>query len=332
VLREDGDGSDAPRAQALALRGLDLALAASDGALAQKLLGEVRATIALAPGGDGPARLAEAEARVALGRDDPAAALLAIEAVGGDAEIPAPALGRLRLVEGRALVVAGHLSRAARALERAVAALARAGDTLLEGRALALLSDVQARGGAGSAARASVARVMALAARHADPHVRYESLAALGAALEAEGDALGAMERFREALEVATGTGLYAETSTIGLRAAVAALRAHRDIARRRRLEVAGLLAGAIQSAVAATAYPDGAYAASIERAADKLAALGRPLELAVCLEMLGRAQSAAGENDAAQASFARAGTVADEAGWTALSATLARHSASVRG
>ncbi len=334
ILAEDGLDTDHERLVPLALRGLDLALTAYEPALASELVAELRKSLA-AGDPDDAACLLFAEGRMVLDRDDPhgALALLGGARAASDAREPWPS--RLALLEARAHIGAGELEPARGALERAAQGFGAMGDTLQEGRALALRADIEARLGALDDARSSAARVLALAARHGDAQVRADSLAAMGAEREASGDHAGALDRFCEAIEVASHARLESDAVALSLRAALAALRVRADAeagsrahtavegARRRKLEAAQLLGGAIQSAIAALNYPDAAYAMAIERAATRLEALRRPLELAACLELLTRTELAIGRDEEASAAAERAMAVAHQAGWRVLGRIL---------
>jgi hypothetical protein len=337
ILGEDAMDTDHERLVPLALRGLDLALTAYEPALAHALVEELRKSLAEGDPDDA-ACLLFAEGRMVLDRDDPHGVLTLLRAAdakgsGGGAREPWPS--RLALLEARAHIGAGNLEPARQSLERAAAGFGAMGDTLQEGRALALRADIEARLGALDDARSSAARVLALAARHGDAQVRADSLAAMGAEREASGDHAGALDRFCEAIEVASHARLESDAVSLSLRAALAALRVRADAeagtrahtamegARRRKLEAAQLLGGAIQSAIAALNYPDAAYSMAIERAATRLEAMNRPLELAACLELLMRTELALEHPEEASAAAERAMTVAHQAGWRVLGRIL---------
>ena len=337
ILGEDALDTDHERLVPLALRGLDLALTAYEPGLAGALVEELRKSLAEGDPDDA-ACLLFAEGRMVLDRDDPHGVLALIRAAEAKPSADAarePWPSRLALLEARAYIGAGQLEPARESLERAAAGFGAMGDTLQEGRALALRADIEARLGALDDARSSAARVLALAARHGDAQVRADSLAAMGAEREASGDHAGALDRFCEAIEVASHARLEKDAVALSLRAALAALRVRADAeagtrahtamegARRRKLEAALLLGGAIQSAIAALNYPDAAYSMAIERAATRLEAMNRPLELAACLELLMRTELALEHPDEASAAAERAMAVAHQAGWRVLGRIL---------
>ena len=338
ILREDELDPDHAHLVPLALRGLDLALTAYEPALATALVAELQESLRGDKTPEDAACLLLAEGRMILDRDDPHEVVRRLDAartISDEAKEPWPS--RIALLLARALIGAGRLEPARAALRRAAEGFGKIGDTLQEGRALALRADIEARLGALDDARSSAARVLALAARHGDAQVRADSLAAMGAEREASGDHLGALDRFREAIEVASHARLDADTVALSLRAALAALRARVDAeagsrahtamegAKRRKLEAAQLLGSAVQSAIAAHNYPDAAYSLAISRHVERLEAMNRPLELAACLELLARTEMALGRTEEASAAADRAMGVAHAAGWRVLGRILGR-------
>ncbi len=327
-LLHEETGAERETQPAMALRGLDLALAAGDLALAVELAQELEAALPGPRGPDDDACLACASAQVMLEAGDGAAAL---ERLRGIRETAAPRRAQLGWLRGRAFVLLGDLVQAESALAAAADAFGDAGDAVQEGRALALLADVRCRRGALGDAQQALARLFALAARRGDPQLRVDSLAALGAEREAAGDARGALARFGEALEVAIAARLEADRVPLSLRAALAALRADApeeasaharaaiELARSRQRTAEPWLGAAVQATVAALRAPDPAHLRAIERSAIELEALARPLELSACLELLARAERALGRAEAAEDAARRAIRVAERAGWSAL-------------
>ena len=330
-LLHEETGAEREAQPAMALRGLDLALASGDLALAVQLAQELEAALPSTRSPDDEACLACASARVMLEAGDGSGALDRLRQCSEAAETSAAWQAQFRWLRGQAFVLAGALAEAESALAAAADAFGEAGDPVREGRALGLLADVLARRGSVGDAHRTIARLFALAARRGDPQLRADSLAALGAEREAAGDARGALARFGEALEVAMAGRLEAERVPLSLRAALAALRADAleeasayagtalELARARQRNAEPWLGAAVQATVAMLRAPDPAHLRAIERSAIELEALARPLELGDCLELLARAERSLGRVEAAEDAARRAIRAAERAGWSAL-------------
>jgi serine/threonine protein kinase len=343
VLLAEALDPSGDRVLALALRAAPLALRGGEDRLADEAIERARRSAGLRSDPASRAALACVEMMVALARQRPDLALSVIERERGAAEgkalegiVPADR-ARIAVLEGRALLALGHGKRAVDALALGASLASKGGDTVLEGRAQAHLADALGRLERFEEAEDTLGLALALAARSAHAELRFVSLAAMGAVREGAGDSRGASARYREALEVATAVIPDAEIAEIASRAAVAALRAGLDseagqraqqaldIAKKRRLEIATALASAAQATVAIATFADATYLAHVRRSVERLEAAGARVELALCLELLARAEGAMGDADARRDAITRARAAAAQADWPALARAVAR-------
>ena len=315
VLRDERDDATDPEAFVLGLRAAKEAL--SVGALDL-------AALALAPLANVAGRVdpslsvqrALVEAELACGHLEPALAVMALEVILPELARVEPSLRtEVRLRLGDALLECGETDRAIATIEEA-AREARGG---AEGRALAGWALALVAADRISEADRIASESLAVAARLGESALRYASLAALAAVVEARGELAAASARYREAAEVALTAGAASEAPRLLAIAAGCALAVGDDVAaaraaeeahqrsREARREVWGLVASTVQAALAIRAHPDASYVPGIVRAVDRLEALGRSAEASRALEMLAHAHVALGDEGAAARTLSRA-------------------------
>jgi tetratricopeptide (TPR) repeat protein len=336
-LRDERGPADA-EAFALGLRAADEALRA--GALERAE--EALAPLAGAVEGVEPelaVRWAVAEARRALRRLAPRRAIEVLE--GGrprlDAAAP-PLRAEAYLLLGRALLEHGESERAVEVLGEA----ARQAEDAPRGRALAAWAVALAKADRLDRADAAVSEALAVAARLGAAELRYASLAAMAAVLEARDEPAAAAARHREAAEVARSAGAPEAVPALEAHAALGALAAGDDAEAARRADAAarharegrqeawGLVAGAVQAALAIREHPEAIHVPRIVRSVERLEALGRPGEAAMAVEMLAWAHLALDDPAAAARTLERARALAERAGDRAHARRLAARRESV--
>ncbi len=317
-----GDAAD-PRAFEWDLEAADAALDGGAIELAGVALSEMEAGL---PRADvtGRVRRAILLARHARQRLDGEAAIIALTEVEDLlGEVDASLRHQARTLLARTCVDGGATARALRVLEAIIASAegARLGGALaLKAAALARLDDLEA-------SEDAVNDALALAARLADPGLRYAALAALAGLVEARGDMGGAASRYREAADVAEGVADPDELAGLLCRAAVTALAAGDIGAATQRADEAGrwadrssvetwrLVVAALRAALAIREHPDASYVPGLVRSVERLEALGRPAESALAVEMLVHAHLALDDPGAASRTLERAAAHATRAG-----------------
>jgi hypothetical protein len=334
-VHEDGEGAADARAVSLVLRAARLALSIHEPVLAERILRESEALVLDA----GPVPrmqygIAHAEA---LGRRERwGEALVVLRDLAGLAETldDRSLRGRYLAVLGWTTAQVGEVDEASQVLADAVRELHEI-DGAAAGAGQAALAILLSYAGKRTEAEAAALVALATATRFGEPSLRWMALSALAESAEADGDVAGAAQRWDEASDVAREGDLPRERAISAVRAAMAWLE-HGDVsrasiaadeaaalARRYRLEVVAELTASTQAVLAALEHPDPIYIARVARSVDRLESIERPGPAALAAHILARGHFAVGDQTSAVEALDRAATLAQVAGWVALSAQL---------